>query len=198
MIYTFGDSHARIPWEQISNININSLGPRLMYTFGRQRTKLIDLSNHKISDNDTLIFCFGEIDCRCHIYKYDRWFSNYKRMINKVSKSYIGAVKSVVAHLADVKVNVCVYNVVPPMKKKYVTDKYEYPFLGSDALRRRYTLYMNECLEILCKENHLIYFDIYEEYSTQDGYLELSLSDGICHINDPKYIVKQIESLGLS
>ena len=72
-IHTIGDSHAQIPWEKINipgiQININNLGARLMYRVGTEPS-LIKLTKFKVKNGDIVIFCFGEIDCRCHVWKY--------------------------------------------------------------------------------------------------------------------------------
>ena len=47
-IHTIGDSHAKIPWENIRikdfQINTNRLGPRLMFTIG-ENPEIISTSN---------------------------------------------------------------------------------------------------------------------------------------------------------
>ena len=60
---TYGDSHASEHggWESINinglNIITNWLGPKLMFSFGRDKNIVVKYS----SPNDILIFCFGEI-----------------------------------------------------------------------------------------------------------------------------------------
>ena len=63
-IHTIGDSHSYEGW---SGIVHNHLGPLLCYTFGKEKLNRCDIRNFNIKDGDTVVFCLGEIDCRCHI-----------------------------------------------------------------------------------------------------------------------------------
>ena len=37
-----------------------------------------------VKDNDTIVFCFGEIDCRCHINKHVSKENTYQMIINSI------------------------------------------------------------------------------------------------------------------
>ena len=73
--HTYGDSHAGTfgSWDRVKvsgiDIVINWLGPKTMYSFGRDKEMII--KRNEIGDNDFVCFCFGEIDCRAHINKYE-------------------------------------------------------------------------------------------------------------------------------
>jgi len=83
-IHTFGDSHSYFGWDNIPNVKIHHLGPKLCYSIGRDGINIKDNSNvcsfgkngitikdnAVVKENDVVIFCFGEIDCRCHVHKY--------------------------------------------------------------------------------------------------------------------------------
>ena len=73
-IHTFGDSHSYSGWERIKNIkiNIHHLGPILAYSFGRDGLSRNNIANScfNVNENDIVIFCFGEIDCRGHVHKH--------------------------------------------------------------------------------------------------------------------------------
>ena len=76
-IHTFGDSHSsniHSHWGYINipgiNIKCNHIGSRLMYTFGKLGFNLLNIRNYGVKENDTVIFCFGEIDCRNHVHKH--------------------------------------------------------------------------------------------------------------------------------
>ena len=193
MIHTIGDSHAKIPWEKISNTSINWLGPKLMYTFGKIGTNLIDIKDIKLSANDTLIFCFGEIDCRCQVYKFD-FLNSYKIVIDRLVEKYIKTILAIKNNI-DVQCNIYIYNVIPPIRKTIGSENSQYPFLGNDEQRKKYTTYMNFLLKKKCNSKGLLFFDIYDKYCDRDGFLEPTLSDYICHINDPNYIVQYLEEI---
>ena len=66
-IHTFGDSHSVNGWSGVIN---HHLGPLLCYSFGKEKLNRIDIRKFNLTDGDTIVFCLGEIDCRCHIYKH--------------------------------------------------------------------------------------------------------------------------------
>jgi hypothetical protein len=97
--------------------------------------------------------------------------------------------------------NICVYNIVPPIQK-YITfgDRYprtEYPHLGTDEERKKYTLYFNEKLKQKCIEKRYVFFDIYNNYTDENGFLKRDLSDGNIHIGNGIYISNFIKENNL-
>ena len=80
MIHTFGDSHARgdtgkrcsiAGWQYCDNVAAHWLGAILCYSFGKENLDRCNISDEKynVKDGDSVVFSFGEIDCRCHINK---------------------------------------------------------------------------------------------------------------------------------
>ena len=57
-----------------------------------------------------------------------------------------------------------------------------YPYLGTDEERKQYVLYFNKKLKEKCIENNYIFFDIYNNYTDENGFLRKNLSDGNVHI----------------
>ena len=174
-IHTIGDSHSYIGF---SGVISHHLGPILCYSFGNEKLNRCDIRNYGIHNGDTIIFCFGEIDCRCHIQKY---ITNEKKYEN-IIENYIEAIKiNISVSCLNLK-NVCIYNVVPPIEKQGKIENPAYPFLGTDEERKSYVLYFNKILKDKCLENNFIFFDIYNNYINENGYLKNELSDGNCHI----------------
>lgn len=182
-IHTIGDSHSVHPWNKIDNIIIHHQGPKLCYSIGRDG---INLTNLNIKENDLLIFCFGEIDCRCHIIKYITETKTYKDIIDEIVNNYFIAIHKAVSEL-NIKVNVSIYNVVPPLFA-YSLGNPEYPHLGTNEQRKQFVLYFNEQLKYKCKEYNYIFFDIYNKYVNSDGFIDNSLSDSDVHISNPCFI----------
>ena len=186
-IHTIGDSHSNNGWIGIVNHHI---GPVLSYSFGKEKLDRCDIRKFNIKDGDTIIFCLGEIDCRCHIHKHVTQTTPYQDIINNIVDNYIEAIELNVS-VSQLKLkNVCVYNVVPPIQKSNTPENREYPFLGTDEERKQYVLYFNKKLKEKCSEKGYIFFDIYDNYIDTNGFLRKDMSDGTVHIRNGDYINK--------
>ena len=64
--------------------------------------------------------------------------------------------------------------------------------MGTDEERKSYVLYFNEKIREKCIEKGYIFFDIYDKYTDENGFLRKELSDGNVHIRDGTYISKFI------
>lgn len=194
-IHTFGDSHASniiSGWKDCNNIISHHLGPILCYSFGKENLNRCNIEMFDIKDNDSIIFCFGEIDCRCHIHKHITNVKSYKMIINNIVNNYI---KSIQINLDNCKAkikNICIYNVVPPIQKYNTHENKDYPFLGNDEDRKSYVLYFNKCLKEKCKKYNWIFFDVYNSYCDNNGYLNKKFSDGNVHIKNGIFMSKFI------
>jgi hypothetical protein len=188
VIHTFGDSHSYSGWKDIPNVINHHLGPKLCFSFGRDG---VNIKNYNVKNGDTVIFSFGEIDCRCHIYKYITEGNDYKQIIDNIVKNYFIQIQNAVnafEHLTTV-----VYNIVPPIQKHNTPENVRYPYLGTDDERKTYVLYFNKKLKQMCIENNFLFFDIYDKYTDSNGFLDKSLSDGIVHIRDGVFLKKFVE-----
>ena len=200
MIHTFGDSHAdheHSHWGYIRlpNINIKThhLGPKLMYTFGKLGYNVLNIKNYDVCENDIVIFCFGEIDCRNHVHKHITDNYSYKEIINDMVYNYFNAIKQNVEQYKNIKT--CVYNVVPPTRGFYCYPEHPFPFLGSDDERKIYYKYMNEKLKEFCKDYNYYFFDIYDECCDNEGFLKTEYSDGNVHLRNTEHSIKVIKNL---
>jgi hypothetical protein len=193
-IHTIGDSHSGNGW---SGIIQHHLGPVLCYSFGKEKMYRCDIRNFNIKDGDTIVFCLGEIDCRCHIHKHITETTTYQDIINNIVDNYFEAIELIVS-ISQIKLkNICVYNVVPPIQKYNTAENPEYPYLGTDEERKHYTLYFNEKLKEKCFKKKYIFFDIYNNYIDENGYLRKDLSDGEVHIGNGIYISNFIKENNL-
>ena len=184
-IHTIGDSHSRNGWTGIIQ---HYIGAVLCYSFGKEKLNRCDIRNFNIKDGDTIIFCLGEIDCRCHVHKHITYTVTYQDIINNIVDNYFEAIELNVL-ISQIKLkNVCVYNVVPPIQKYNTLENPEYPYLGTDEERKKYVLYFNEKLKEKCIEKEYIFFDIYNNYIDENGFLSKNLSDGNVHIRNGVYI----------
>ena len=191
-IHTFGDSHSINGWwgdETFDNFNkdmkIHWIGAILCYSFGNNNKKLENellKLKKELKDEDSIVFCFGEIDCRCHIVKYVI-NNNYGDIIDNIVRNYINRIKQYIKDCNIKFKNICIYNVVPPIRKEESSKPdIAYPYLGTNVQRRDYALYFNKILRKECENNNYIFFDIYDKYSDSEGYLDWKSSDGHVHL----------------
>ena len=210
-IHTFGDSHSRFSWDACDDVFVHHLGAMLCHSFGRDKLNAVDTKALEINpnlpsktyvnlavgsgplrngpslkDGDTVVFCFGEIDCRCHVHKHASEKGSFKVVIDKVVDSYIEAIELHVKTCGVRLKNVCIYNVPPAAEKNTSANNPHYPFKGSDQERKEYVLYFNEILSKKCKENNFIFIDIYNSCTNSRGFLSKRISDGHVHITDPE------------
>ena len=193
-IHTFGDSHSYFGWNNVPNIVTHHLGPKLCFSIGRDG---INISNYGVKENDIVVFCFGEIDCRCHIHKHINNDTTYKQIIDEIVDKYFFQINMNMSLYKNI--TMCVYNVVPPIEKHNTGENKDFPYLGTDEERKSYVLYFNEKLKEKCKENNYIFFNVYDKYIDSNGFLSKTLGDGCVHIKNGIFIEKFVkENFNLS
>jgi hypothetical protein len=177
-IYTIGDSHAWHGWLHIPNVITLERGPMLMHSIGSEVNRI----NHAkgLPEDAILCFCWGEIDCRCHVNKYPP----YQKTIDTLVENYIKTVSC----SKETHKDIWIFNVVPPPRRISVIENPSFPFLGSDEERLSYVKYMNKKLS----ESEFVFVDVYDKYADNDGFLNMSLSDGHVHIRDTRYLIEWI------
>ena len=195
MIHTIGDSHSVHGWRKMMN---HHLGAVLCYSFGKEKLNRCDIRALPIQDGDTVVFCFGEIDCRCHVHKHVTDAVTYQEIIQALVDDYFEAIELNVT-TSQLNLTICVYNVVPPIQRYNTWENPEYPFLGTDEERKQYVLFFNQQLKRKCKETGYLFFDIYDHYTDENGFLRKDLSDGNVHIliDNDTYIQNFIIEHGL-
>ena len=202
-LHTYGDSHStffgawssgtvdgvKIDGVVIEGLNIktNHIAGKLAYSFGRDQMEVVK----DVNEHDIVVFCFGEIDCRFHINKYE---PNWEKSIDDLVENYFRTIDINVKSFPKLKV--CVYNVVPPLERENPLNLWTevwgvnngVPATGTDEDRKRYTIYMNKKLKEYSVKYGYTFFDVYEQYSNEDGFLKRELSDTNCHIRNPIYM----------
>lgn len=162
-----------------------------MYTFGCMGLKLLNIREEKygIKENDIVIFCFGEIDCRNHVHKHVSEKKTYKDVIDEVVINYFDSINKNLYN----NIKICVYNVVPPIRYRKEASNHPFPYLGSDEERKLYFNYMNSKIKELCKINNFIYFDIYKDSCDDQGFMRKEYSDGNCHLRHTEHSINFIK-----
>ena len=175
--------------------NKSSFRTTFSYSFGKYKLNRCDIRDFNIIDGDTIIFCLGEIDCRCHIHKHIT-DTTYSHIIDDIVNNYFEAIELNLTTSQIKLKNICVYNVVPPIQKYNTVESPVYPYLGSDEERKNYVLYFNEKLKEKCIEKEYIFF-VYNNYIDENGFLRKDLSDGNVHIGNGIYISNFIKENNL-
>jgi hypothetical protein len=157
-----------------------------------QKLDRIDISKFNINDGDTIVFSLGEIDCICLVHKYITDVLKYETIIDNIIYNYFEAININLIN-ANIKLNnICIFNIVPSVQKDTVLEVPDYPFLGTDEERNTYVLYFNKKLKEECIKKNYIFFDIYDNYCDENGYLIKDLSDGRVHIRNGVHITNFI------
>jgi hypothetical protein len=197
IIHTIGDSHSYYGWSDrnIENFVIHNdeytlvnhhLGPMTCYAFGKRRC---DIKKYNIQDGDAVIFCLGEIDCRCHIHKYVTETNTHEEVIEQLCHNYFKQIKFQISQL-DSCVCVAIYNIVPPFKTSNAAPLHTaYPLAGNSEQRKKYALYFNKILKKKCEYYNYYFFDIYNKYADEYMFLKSDLSDGYVHITVCAHII---------
>jgi hypothetical protein len=186
MIHIFGDSHANFNFRNLKYMNYNYYAnSTTLHRVGRDKLDLINFKNYNINNNDLIVYQFGEVDCRCHIGKQLLLNRSISDITNELVVNYIDSIK---INTHDRSVNIVVCCIPPQMDNVYYESKHgpithEFPFVGTNDERIYYTKLMNQLLKESCKINNYIFFDYHDMYSN-NGLLNIELSDDICHIKD--------------
>jgi hypothetical protein len=178
-IHTVGDSHCHCGWPAF--VTPHHLGAMLCYSFGKEKLDRCDLRDLDIEDGDTVIFCFGEIDCRAHIHKHITEEITYQDIIDELVTNYFEAIELNITTSGLKLKNICVFNVVPPNQggtKNHDWVGYSKP----DEKRKSFVEYFNQQLKVKCEEYGYLFFDVYDEYVDSAGFLNRALSDNHMHI----------------
>lgn len=186
VIHTIGDSHSNNGWN--TDIINHYYPDMLCYDLGIYRINKVDIRNFNINDGDSIIFCFGELDCRCYIQKNINEFITYQQVINYIIINYFSYISFSINHSLINFKKICVFNVIPPVEKDNVAEYPNYPFLGTDEERKSYVLYFNTKIKEYCEKNNYVFFDVYDKYTDENGFLKKDLSDGRVNIKDGIYI----------
>ena len=198
VLHTIGDSHAHNPWIKIPNVQVHHLGPKLCFSISRDG---IDITHpaFNIMEGDTVVFSFGEIDCRCHVHRHISPTKSYTEVIDEIVDGYCTNLKKTVSMFNSLKT--CVFNVIPPiqkpefslLKKPDIQHNPCFPFLGTDQERKMYVTYFNKKLEQNCAKHGFVFINVYDKYVDEFGFLNKSLKDSTIHIDNEIYLKEFIE-----
>ena len=204
MINCIGDSHvsflsgfdSMIPeWPQkarscFGNIKAYRIGAILAYSLHKRghkgRKLLFNIIEAFNIENDIVMLCFGEIDCRTQIVKQARSKNiSIEQTVEFTVKNYF----SVIMEIKDLGFKVWVWNVILP-QMQYINTQ-EYPSVGTYDERKSTTKLFNEKLRCLCDSRDVKFFYIVDEIGNEHYLDEIHLSQKAMPI-----MIKRIEDMG--
>jgi len=174
-----------------------------MYRIGRDNIIINFNKDTILFDNDAIVMSYGEIDCRCHIQQQINNGRHEDDIIHELVDNYYKTIRTNVVQ----NVKIIIVGVIPPTKQSEYESihgpiTHEYPFVGDDETRVRFTRKMNTKLEDYAKKNNYVYFNPYDYYTRDDGTLKHELSDTTVHLGNTTHFLDKfyeiIESISIS
>ena len=197
MIYLYGDSHIKAGFQNMKLKHIDLHYPSItMFRIGRDNIIINFDKNMVLNENDVIVLSYGEVDCRCHIQNQINNGKHEDNIINELIDKYFLTIKNNIL----TKCKIIIVGVIPTTKKNDYESLngpilHEFPFVGKDEDRVRYTDKVNKKLEELALIHNYIYFNPYNYYTRQDGTLKYELSDTSVHLGNNLWFLKQFIEL---
>lgn len=158
---------------------IHWLGSIPMKQFAQEKTKVLDICNYGVTDDDIVIFVFGEIDVRYHI--GPRVFKTRKsidEVVDELVHGYFEAIKRSIANYNNLVV--VVMGVLPTRNLKSINLSEKCAPL---IHRIAYTNCLNSHLKKWCNCANFYFLDVFDLYAIQGGLLNAKYADETVHIN---------------
>jgi len=194
MLFLYGDSHAR-SFRKLTVEHKDYHQPSVtMFRIGRDNT-IVNFDNTRHNENSILCMIYGEVDCRCHIQRQINLGRNEDDIIYELVDKYVQTIRN----NATVYKHIILVGVIPTTNQHKLENihgpiTHEFPFVGSDDDRVRFTKKVNTLLESMCTKYGYIYFNPYSYYTTEEGTLNFELSDTCGHLaNNTVFLEKFME-----
>jgi hypothetical protein len=121
-----------------------------MFRIGRDNI-IINFNKDEINyEKDLVVLSYGEVDCRCHIQRQINTGKNEDDIINDLVDKYFLTIKNNIV----TKNKIIIVGIIPPTKQSdyeilHGPILHQFPFVGKDEYRVRYTNKVNAKLEAL-------------------------------------------------
>lgn len=170
MIHVIGDSHTAAFTLSIFHVHhmgsptaFNLRNKHSTYNSNRQLLMVLDEMD---KDVDSLILCYGEIDCRIHIYY------QFKKQQEKVSISQLidNTIESYGEVLRQVEAKGVNFYVYGTPAATHQGNEYNYPWYATPEIHVRIYREFNEKLKHHCQQNGYKFLDIYSKTVGPDGH----------------------------
>jgi hypothetical protein len=193
MLYIYGDSHAAVTFKHLPIEHKNySRSSITLFRIGRD-TSIVNFDpTELVGENNIIVLSWGEVDCRCHIQRQIHSGRDEDSVITELLRAYGHTLQTTFEKL---NVQIILVAVIPPTKQNdyeriHGPITHEFPFVGTDDDRVRFTQKVNTQLEELARAQNYIYFNPYAYYTRADGTLNHELSDTMVHIGDNSHALE--------
>jgi hypothetical protein len=195
IIHVFGDSHSLLFQHEL--FKIHYIGPATAYNLGSEKSS--NKSMEKISNElktipnnkpQKIVFVFGEIDARIHIYKIHKEKNiDIDSVIEKTSEQYIKCINKLRSMFPEF--TFIVFNVLPPGEQG---NYYNYRFYADRDTRLKITRKLNEKLLEITKKNDIKFVTLFDALiDSQGNRIKELIFDDIHYSNKiVKYVIKEL------
>lgn len=181
-VLVVGDSHA-YTFTGVGRCRPCYVGSHTMHRVGRDGLSFPAYREINISKYKIIAFSFGEIDARTHIARQSEKNNvGFGATIHDVVDRYIYAIKK--EFEGNQSPIVAIIGIVPPIKKEMSKEGW---FYGGDSDRLSITLELNAYLENKCRENQLVFVDMYSGFSDSSGFISTNFWFGDHHVSAKHY-----------
>jgi len=179
-IYAIGDSHTIFFHNSMKiyeHWGWDGRIPLTLYTFGNTNMNIYNVGNllgnghekYNIKKNDYVIFYYGYNDVQRRF--YSNFNNDTENNISILVDKYINKILMLKNEYQIIPIIPCIY----PLPIKFTGMN----IMGSDEERINYTQITNKLLESKCKENSILFLNIYDDISINDKINEKYTVDGI-------------------
>ena len=192
MIYIYGDSHANNSFNGLKISHVNNFYPSVtMHRIGRDNI-IVNFDNSQHCDDDILCFVYGEIDCRCHIQRQIDSGKNEDYIIEELVQKYFITIQNNIKKYKKI----IIVGIIPQVARNDYENingplDLEFPFVGSDEDRVKYTYKINKLIEDNCKSKDYVYFNPYSFYTNENGTLNFGFSDQQVHLRNNEHFLEE-------
>lgn len=176
MIHCIGDSHSAVfsgkeemqpIWPQRSDditeyFKSYRIGPATAYQVRNKIPIINDIISKTVKENDKVLFCFGEVDCRAHIKKQS---DLQNRPINDVIKECVDRYFSVIKEYKDNGLDIMIWGPIASWSEE---RPYTGPSFGTCQDRNSITKEFNRYLKELCDGENIIFISIFHDMVDSD------------------------------
>jgi len=139
---------------------------------------------YNIKSGDFVLFCYGWNDIQKNIYRYAK--DNYKSEIEHLINKYGELLKN---YKNKYNITPIIQNIMPnPLKESKSIN-------GDADVRNMYIKYANQYLFKYCKDNNILFFNVYDLVADENGYFKNIYTKDKIHLDyDNVFLRKTIDT----